>query len=259
MAKEHSTSTSGLCGTNKASTNSGAGCLAFYQLFRPAKAPTVADTTVADAPVAEVEEVVEEWWSCNPQKNYATRLRPGPRFGNQLAQGSLSPGEVFFVSARLRDARGVTWLKLANGQGWIPDSLPGGREAGAPDVCIRSQDPAKLRESGEGLVQVQAEKQITLGRSLMREENRGVACTFVAFAIALAVIPVIGLLMCEYALRDYVLDPSTRWTYGGAFAVVLVNVVMASYAVMAAFESTPSQNEQSKSTPVDVGSGKKER
>uniref|UniRef100_A0A7S1QM52 Uncharacterized protein n=1 Tax=Alexandrium catenella TaxID=2925 RepID=A0A7S1QM52_ALECA len=83
------------------------------------------------------------------------------------------------------------------------------------------------------------EKQTTLASALMKKENRGVARTLVFFATALAVIPVVGLVCCERLLRDLVPDKTTRWTYSGIAAVVLVNFVMVLYVVHCFFEQLP--------------------
>eukprot|EP00927_Polykrikos_kofoidii_P069454 TRINITY_DN64936_c0_g1_i1.p1 TRINITY_DN64936_c0_g1~~TRINITY_DN64936_c0_g1_i1.p1 ORF type:complete len:205 (-),score=37.11 TRINITY_DN64936_c0_g1_i1:244-858(-) len=76
-----------------------------------------------------------------------------------------------------------------------------------------------------------AEKPTTLGRTITAPDNRDVARVLAAFMTALAVIPVVGLVVCERFLRSFVLDDTRRWMFSGAFAVVLVNVVLISYVL----------------------------
>jgi hypothetical protein len=72
-------------------------------------------------------------------------------------------------------------------------------------------------------------KQVTLAKALMREENRDTATVLVVFAVALAVVPVGGLLACEISLRHVVEDSNTRWLISGAVAVLLVIIVLIGY------------------------------
>lgn len=76
----------------------------------------------------------------------------------------------------------------------------------------------------------------TLVRALVHKDNRAVATTFFIFAAALAIIPVIGLLLSERLLRNRFEDASQRWTYSGFVAVILVNLVIAAYVAMCFLE-----------------------
>eukprot|EP00929_Paragymnodinium_shiwhaense_P074901 TRINITY_DN38310_c0_g1_i1.p1 TRINITY_DN38310_c0_g1~~TRINITY_DN38310_c0_g1_i1.p1 ORF type:complete len:212 (+),score=70.77 TRINITY_DN38310_c0_g1_i1:69-704(+) len=104
----------------------------------------------------------------------------------------------------------------------------------AASAAAGSQAP-----SGGKLAKADAEekekKGSTLGGALMQKDNRDVAKVFAAFAFALAAVPILGLLGCERLLRTLVPDDTTRWMYSGALAVLLVNLVMASYVLYCFF------------------------
>merc|ERR1712150_69979 len=82
-------------------------------------------------------------------------------------------------------------------------------------------------------------KKVTLAKALAQTENRQVAKILAAFVIALAIIPVVGLIVTERLLRSIVQDEATRWTCSGITAVVLVNVVAGAYVMVCFYEDQP--------------------
>mmetsp|Transcript_101572 Transcript_101572/g.262540 ORF Transcript_101572/g.262540 Transcript_101572/m.262540 type:complete len:202 (-) Transcript_101572:10-615(-) len=82
------------------------------------------------------------------------------------------------------------------------------------------------------------EKPLTLVNALFAKDNRAVANRLAAFSAAMAVVPVVGLVGIERLLRNYApsLSEASRWTCSGATAVILVNLVIASYVVMCFWE-----------------------
>mmetsp|Transcript_101278 Transcript_101278/g.292886 ORF Transcript_101278/g.292886 Transcript_101278/m.292886 type:complete len:159 (+) Transcript_101278:177-653(+) len=82
-------------------------------------------------------------------------------------------------------------------------------------------------------------KGVTLARALQQKENRAVARTLFAFAAAMAIVPVVGLLLCERLLRGVVEDSANRWTWSGGVAVALVNAVAVAYVIWCFFEESP--------------------
>ncbi|CAK0850471.1 unnamed protein product, partial [Prorocentrum cordatum] len=98
---------------------------------------------------------------------------------------------------------------------------------------------------------------LTLAGSLRQAHNRRVARLLAGFMAALAVVPVVGLLACERLLRGLVPDDATRLTYSGALAVLLVNLVMASYVLWCFLEDDGGATDQkgAGSLPTDVKAG----
>merc|ERR1712083_353523 len=75
--------------------------------------------------------------------------------------------------------------------------------------------------------------------------------------MGMAVLPVAGLLVCERLLRGVVADSNSRWTYSGVVAILLVNLVMASYVLWCFWEGFPDAvDESAKGTaPSEKGQG----
>jgi len=92
---------------------------------------------------------------------------------------------------------------------------------------------------------------VSLAKALVQKENRQVASAFCTFAVVLAALPVIGLLVCERCLRGIVTDDSTRWTCSGAVAVLLVNLVMVGYVLYCFHEGFPSNTDKQLSDDRD--------
>mmetsp|Transcript_7476 Transcript_7476/g.13403 ORF Transcript_7476/g.13403 Transcript_7476/m.13403 type:complete len:138 (+) Transcript_7476:42-455(+) len=80
----------------------------------------------------------------------------------------------------------------------------------------------------------------SLANALLKTENRSPAFKLFMFAVALAVLPVCGLLVCERCLRTVVLSEAHRWTCSAVVAVVLVNAVLVAYVVSCFYEDDPS-------------------
>mmetsp|Transcript_34070 Transcript_34070/g.62796 ORF Transcript_34070/g.62796 Transcript_34070/m.62796 type:complete len:220 (-) Transcript_34070:2-661(-) len=75
------------------------------------------------------------------------------------------------------------------------------------------------------------EPQVSFATALARKENSEAAGTLFKFSAALAVIPVLGLFVCEALLRFVVENSDKRWLYSGCVAVLLVQVVLVSYVL----------------------------
>merc|ERR1712007_199036 len=106
-------------------------------------------------------------------------------------------------------------------------------------MCVPLEN-SEERLSANGK-QLNAEEPARNGKSpsftsvLLHESNRDVARVFGSFALALAVIPVVGLLLCEHVLRNRLPDDTSRWMVSGVVAVVLVNVVLIAYVLYCYF------------------------
>merc|ERR1712062_471786 len=86
-----------------------------------------------------------------------------------------------------------------------------------------------------------AEKPTTFASALLQKQNRDTLLVLLAFATILAVVPIVGLPVCEWLLRGWVADSSTRWTYSAVVAVILVNLIMAAYVLCCFMEGFPEQ------------------
>merc|ERR1712216_719724 len=88
-----------------------------------------------------------------------------------------------------------------------------------------------------------AEEPLTLAGALKHKDNRDVATMFAAFTVSLAVVPIGGLVICEWLLRQLrvVEDDAQRWMYSGFVAVLLVNVVLCAYVVCCYLEGFPAE------------------
>merc|ERR1712187_665007 len=91
-----------------------------------------------------------------------------------------------------------------------------------------------------------AEKKVSLMKALMKSDNRTPAAALAFFGTALAIIPLVGLFVCEWLLRGMVQDNDTRWIYSGVGAILCVNFVMVAYVVWCFFEPTPEPEKRSK-------------
>lgn len=76
-----------------------------------------------------------------------------------------------------------------------------------------------------------AEAPRTLWQALSAPENRGVALHFASFSGALAVVPVVGLLLAERAMRGWVSRENERWSLAAVVAVLLVQLVLGAFVL----------------------------
>jgi hypothetical protein len=77
-------------------------------------------------------------WKYLPCNDAPCAIQTGPRVGSLLSMHEVAPGEVFQVSEeRFDDESDVTFLKLADGRGWLFDTKPG-----VGQVCARVDDTA---------------------------------------------------------------------------------------------------------------------
>merc|ERR1712217_286256 len=119
----------------------------------------------------------------------------------------------------------------------------------APDSIREDEQDQKDKEKEN---EEEEEKKITLAKALMAKDNRGVATSFAKFVVALAVVPVVGLLQAEYMLRGVIEDKSNRWSVAGVIAVLLVNAVMGAFVYFCFQEGFDSQSGGSSQTDSAV-------
>lgn len=111
----------------------------------------------------------------------------------------------------------------------------------------------KLHALCDGAIQVDSEEvslgesgqrsqSNTLALSLRREENRGVATTLAKFTALMAIVPILGLLVCERVLRAQGWSHTSRWACSGIVSVTLVNVVIILYIVQCFGEESSEQS-----------------
>lgn len=178
----------------------------------------------------KVNTNVEEW-RCNPCTGRPLTLLSAPKMDSKPTGKKLMPGDIFRVAERHLGGDGVLYMRLVSGEGWACDKKPG-----VGTMCVSVSAPASpAAPAAASSPGSSTEKKISFAGVLMHEQNRAVAQAFVVFAILLALVPVGGLLASEWLLRSAVPDDTKRWMYSGIIAVVLVNVVMASYVVWAFF------------------------
>ena len=69
----------------------------------------------------------------------------------------------------------------------------------------------------------------TLWQALGEPQNRQVALHFAGFSGALAVLPIVGLVVTEWGLRPWVLEANRRWSCSAVVAVLLVQLLLVAF------------------------------
>eukprot|EP00931_Biecheleriopsis_adriatica_P072346 TRINITY_DN4654_c0_g1_i1.p1 TRINITY_DN4654_c0_g1~~TRINITY_DN4654_c0_g1_i1.p1 ORF type:complete len:201 (+),score=51.63 TRINITY_DN4654_c0_g1_i1:44-604(+) len=155
------------------------------------------------------------------------------------------------AAEKLKGIKGAEAPAVASKAGCADVALEGAEESESQDA-EETEDSAKKEEAAASS---ESGKPTTLLQALGDKGNRDVACLFAGFSAALAVIPVLGLVITERLLRSSVQDDSSRWMYSGAVAVVLVNAVLVAYVVWCFAEGFPQSGplDKAQDTPRDTG------
>ncbi|CAK0885846.1 unnamed protein product, partial [Prorocentrum cordatum] len=88
----------------------------------------------------EPEEDNVSRWRYQPANGIHTYTRKEPTINSERTKIKVMPGEVVSVVEERRGEQGVTFLRIANGTGWMFDSKPG-----VGTMCVKVEDsPAPL-------------------------------------------------------------------------------------------------------------------
>lgn len=99
----------------------------------------------------------------------------------------------------------------------------------------------------------------TLALSLRREENRGVAATLAKFTALMAIVPILGLLICERILRAQGWSHTSRWACSGFVSVTLVNAVVLLYVAHCFGEESSEQSQLQLASDPGLALGKESK
>jgi len=91
------------------------------------------NATTLQASVASSASSATTTWKFSPPQGFPLAIRKEPKIDSEMTVHVLNPWEIFQVSQELPDKQThITFLKLADGRGWVFDAKPG-----AGRLCTR--------------------------------------------------------------------------------------------------------------------------